>query len=126
MQDHPFPTITRTKAEARALAAEIFPDEPAALAAYIRAHPDCKHPRYALAQDAAEKLRFIFDWLFDDHTRIYKRARWHLFYDLAHRLVYLLDENGSGKARDIHAEFRAADWQRLQASWLMTGNGDGI
>ena len=121
-----FPTYTRTKAEALNLAAAIFPDERTALDALRQAIPDCKHPRYHLTQTATDTLRAVFDWLFDDRTRIYKRARWHLFYSLAHRLIDQIDANARAKIIDLYAEDHARDWQRRVAAWTMTGDGAGI
>ena len=69
-----FPTYTRTKAEARQLATEIFPGEQAALA---RIKPGTHLPRYQLTHDTTETLRAVFYWLHEQKPKIYKRARWH-------------------------------------------------
>jgi nucleoside-diphosphate-sugar epimerase len=118
-----FPVLTRTKAEAERLAAELFPGEAIALA---RLKPDTTYPRYQLAHDMASTLHEIFRWLYEQKPRIYKRARWHLFYDLAHRLARQLDENGQAKTRDIYAETRNGEWQKHRAAQIMTGDGEGI
>ena len=49
--------------------------------------PGTTHPRYQLTHDTTDKLRAVFFWLHEQKPRIYKRARWHLFYDLAHQVV---------------------------------------
>jgi hypothetical protein len=118
-----FPKLTRTKTEALQLAAEMFPSTKAALA---RLKPGTTHPRYQLTHDTADKLRAIFFWLHEQKPKIYKRARWHLFYDLAQRVANQLDENAQAKVHDLCAEDRAAARQRLQAAQLMTGDGCGI
>jgi hypothetical protein len=118
-----FPALTRTKAEAQRFAAELFPGEETALA---RLKPGTANPRYQLAQDMAERLREIFVWLHEQNPRIYKPARWHLFYDLAHRLARQLDENGQAKIRDLYAEARNEEWRKSRAAQIMTGDGMGI
>lgn len=118
-----FPKLTRTKTEAQQLAAEMFPGTQAALA---RLKPGTTHPRYQLTHDTADTLRAIFFWLHEQKPEIYKRACWHLFYDLAQRVANQLDENAQAKVHDLYAEERAAAWQRVQAAQLMTGNGQGI
>lgn len=118
-----FPTLTRTKAEAQQLATDLFPGDSAALA---RLKPGTTFPRYQLTHDTAETLRAVFLWLHEQRPRIYKRARWHLFYDLAQRITDQLDENGQAKVRDFYAEDRAAVWQKYQAAQIMTGDGQGI
>ena len=64
--------------------------------------------------------------LHEQKPRIYKRARWHLFYDLAHRFTRQLDENGEVKIRDIYAEARNEDWRKRRAAQIMAGDGMGI
>ena len=118
-----FPKLTRTKTEALQFAAEIFPGERIALARLI---PGTTHPRYQLTHDTTDTLRAIFFWLHEQKPKIYKRARWHLFYDLAHRAAIQLDENAQAKVHELYAEDRVAVWQRLQAAQLMTGDGQGI
>jgi hypothetical protein len=117
------PTLTRTKAEAERLATELFPGVEIALA---RLKPGTTHPRYQLAHDMAETLNEVFRWLHEQKPRIYKRARWYLFYDLAHRLARQLDENGQAKVSDIYAEARNEEWRRRCAAQSMTGDGEGI
>jgi len=118
-----FPTFTRTKAEAQKLAAELFPGDRAALA---RLKPDTTFPRYQVTHDTADKLRAVFYWLHEQKPRIYKRARWHLFYDLARRAADQLDENAQAKVRDLYAAARAEAWQKHQSAQTMTGDGHGI
>ena len=118
-----FPKLTRTKTEAQQFAAEIFPGERIALA---RLKPGTTHPRYQLTHDTADTLRAILFWLHDQKPKIYKRARWHLFYDLAHRAAIQLDENAQAKVHELCAEDRAVAWRRVQAAQLMTGDGQGI
>lgn len=120
------PTYTRTKREALALAADIFPDHAAAMArldAEDRARP---YPHFWLEGQIRDDLRQLFDWLFDDRTRIYKRARWHLFYDLAKRLVDLIAANRADFDRRWRLEQAGQEWHRRLASWTMTGDGEGI
>lgn len=117
------PNLTRTKTEAQQLAADIFPGERVALA---RLKPGTTHPRYQLTHDTAETLRAIFTWLHEQKPRIYKRARWHLFYDLARRLVEQIDENAQGKIHDLYTADHADAWQRNQAAQTMSGDGEGI
>ena len=117
------PNLTQTKTEAQQLAAELFPGERVALA---RLKPGTTFPRYQLTHDTADKLRAVFVWLHAQKPLIYKRARWHLFYDLARRVADQLDENAQAKVRDLYAEDRAGVWQKHQAAQTMTGDGHGI
>jgi hypothetical protein len=117
------PRQTRTKAEALQLAAELFPGERIALA---RLKPGTTFPRYQLTHDTAEALREIFLWLHEQKPKIYKRARWHLFYDLARRVTDQLDENAQAKVRELYAEDRAEAWRKTRAAQTMTGDGEGI
>ena len=118
-----FPSLTRTKTEALQLAAELFPGERVAVA---QLKPGTTFPRYQLTHDTTDKLRAVFFWLHEQKPRIYKRARWHLFYDLARRVADQLDENAQAKVRDLYAEDRAEVWQKHQAAQTMTGDGHGI
>ncbi len=118
-----FPTYTRTKAEAQQLAAELFPDEKTALA---KIAPDISHPRYHLTHTTADTLRTVFFWLHEQKPKIYKRARWHLFYDMAHRLTVLLDENAQAKVRDLYARDYGRQHDREHQAQIMTGDGHGI
>ena len=118
-----FPKLTRTKTEALQFAAEIFPGERIALA---RLKPGTTHPRYQLTHDTADMLRTILFWLHEQKPKIYKRARWHLFYDLAHRAAIQLDENAQAKVHELYAEDRAGVWQKHEAAQTMTGDGHGI
>ena len=117
------PNLTRTKTEALQLAAALFPGERVALA---QLKSGTTHPRYQLTHDTTDKLRAVFFWLHEQKPRIYKRARWHLFYDLARRVADQLDENAQAKVRDLYAEDRAGVWQKHQAAQTMTGDGHGI
>ena len=118
-----FPNLTRTKTEAQQLAAELFPGERVAVA---QLKPGTTFPRYQLTHDTTDKLRAVLFWLHEQKPRIYKRARWHLFYDLARRVADQLDENAQAKVRDLYAEDRAGVWQKHQAAQTMTGDGHGI
>ena len=118
-----FPTYTKTKAEAQRLAVELFPGERAAL---VRLKPDTTFPRYQVTHDTADTLRTVFYWLHEQKPRIYKRARWHLFYDMARRVVEQIDENAQAKVRDLYANDRAEQWRRKQAAEIVTGDGHGI
>ena len=118
-----FPTYTKTKAEAQRLAVELFPGERAAL---VRLKPDPTFPRYQVTHDTADTLRTVFYWLHEQKPRIYKRARWHLFYDMARRVVEQIDENAQAKVRDLYANDRAEQWRRKQAAEIVTGDGHGI
>jgi hypothetical protein len=106
-----------------ARAAELFPGERVAVA---QLKPGTTFPRYQLTHDTTDKLRAVFFWLHEQKPRIYKRARWHLFYDLARRIADQLDENAQAKVRDLYAEDRAGVWQKHQAAQTMTGDGHGI
>ena len=117
------PNLTRTKTEALQLAAELFPGERVAVA---QLKPGTTFPRYQLTHDTTDKLRAVFFWLHEQKPRIYKRARWHLFYDLARHVADQLDENAQAKVRDLYAEDRAEVWQKHQAAQTMTGDGHGI
>jgi hypothetical protein len=117
------PNLTRTKAEAQKLATDLFPGENVAFA---RLKPGTTFPRYHLTNDTAETLRAVFFWLYEHKPRIYKRARWHLFYDLAHRVTYQLDENAQAKVRELYAEDRAEAWRKTRAAQIMSGDGEGI
>ena len=118
-----FPKLTRTKTEALQLAAELFPGERVAVA---QLKPGTTFPRYQLTHYTTDTLRAVFFWLHEQKPRIYKRARWHLFYDLARRVADQLDENAQAKVRDLYAEDRAGIWQKHQAAQIMTGDGHGI
>jgi hypothetical protein len=117
------PSLTRTKTEAQQLAAELFPGEEIALA---KLKLGTAYPRYQLTHDTAETLRAVLIWLHEGKPRIYKRARWHLFYDLACRVADQLDENGQAKIREFYAEDRQAVWQKFRDAQIMTGDGMGI
>jgi len=117
------PSTTRTKTEAQQLAADLFPGEKIALA---RIKPGTAYPRYQLTQDTTDTLRAVLLWLHEDKPRIYKRARWHLFYDLARRVVDQLDENAQAKVRELCAEDRQAVWQKSRDAQIMSGDGMGI
>jgi hypothetical protein len=117
------PSLTRTKTEAQRLAAELFPGEDIALA---RLKPGTAFPRYQLTHDTADTLRAILTWLHDEKPRIYKRARWHLFYDLARRAVEQIDENAQAKVRELYAEDRNVLWQKSRDAQIMSGDGMGI
>ncbi len=117
------PSLTRTKTEAQRLAAELFPGDEIALA---RLKPGTDCPRYQLTHDTADTLRAVLVWLHEERPRIYKRARWHLFYDLARRVADQLDENGQAKIREIYAEDRQAAWQKSRDAQIMRGDGMGI
>jgi hypothetical protein len=117
-----FPAFTRTKAEALRLAADLFPGDSAALA---KLKPGTTHPRYQVTHDTADTLRAVFVWL-HERPRIYKRARWHLFYDLARRVADQLDENAQAKVRELCAKDYADTWQRARDAEIMTGDGQGI
>ena len=72
------PSLTRTKSEAQQLAAELFSGDEIALA---RLKPGTAFPRYQLTHETAGTLRAVLFWLHEQKPRIYKRARWDLFYD---------------------------------------------
>ena len=118
-----FPSLTRSKAEAQQLAAKLFPGDRAALA---RLKTGTTFPRYQVTHDTADTLRSVFYWLHEQKPKIYKRARWHLFYDLAHRVIDQIDQNAQAKVRDLYAADRAEGWQKSQAAQVMTGDGQGI
>ena len=103
------PRYIRTKAEALALAASIMPDFKTALATVTADPRKSDYPYYWIESDTRDTLRQVFDWLFADETRIYKRARWHLFYDLAHRLTKLLAENRDAQDRYWTRQFHERD-----------------
>jgi hypothetical protein len=86
--------------------------------------PGTTHPRYQLTHDTTETLRAVFTWLHEQKPRIYKRARWHLFYDLARRLVEQVDENAQATIHDLYTADHADAWQRRQAAQTMTGDGE--
>ena len=121
-----FPTYIRTKAEANALAEDLFPDHTTALARIRRSRPDADYPFFWVEQQILDDLRALFDWLFNEKTRIYQRPRWHLFYDLATRLVRLVNDNRDAIDRHWRMEFAARDYNRRQRAAIMAGDGDGI
>ena len=122
----PLPSYIRTKAEALDLARELFPSERDALAELTRRTPPVTLPRYALNQEMADTLRAVFAWLLDDHTRVYKRARFWLFYTMAANLIALLDENAQQKIHDLMRQDMDRDFAARRAAVLMTGDGSGI
>jgi hypothetical protein len=118
-----FPSYIKTKRDAVALAAEMFPGEAQALA---RLKPDTTHPRYALDHITADTLRELLYWLHEARPKIYKRARWHFFYDVAVRIVKQTDANGSLKWSDIDARHRNDRHQSRMEAETMRGDGAGI
>jgi hypothetical protein len=120
------PTYTRTKREALALAADIFPTPRIAMERIANDPKRQQYPFYHIDDQAVRDWREILEWLFDDKTRIYKRARWHLFYELTERFTRLMSENK--EARDLYWRRRAWDEEfslKRRAS-LMAGDGEGI
>jgi hypothetical protein len=117
------PNYIRTRAEAQSLAADIFPGERAALE---RLKPGITHPRYHLTHATNDTLREVLLWLHERKPRIYRRARWYFFYDLAQRLIDQVDENGQAKVSQFYAEDRAEKRRRHEAEQIMTGDGQGI
>lgn len=118
------PRYIRTKAEALALVAEIIPDHNAEALRLQRAAVPL--PRYHIRFTMTDRLRDVFVWLFDDKTRIYKRARWWLFYELAMRVYDQIDENGAAKQLDLSQEGWTRDRERRAAGIIMAGDGQGI
>ena len=117
------PARITTKAQAIALAADLFPGQKEALA---QLPAGTTHPRYALHHQDADRLRAVLFWLAEDKPTIYSRARWHLFYDLARRLIEQNSDNGFSRALDIYAEDNARKWAADRATNTMTGDGEGI
>lgn len=117
------PSLTRTKSEAQQLAAELFPGDEIALA---RLKPGTAFPRYQLTHETAGTLRAVLFWLHEQKPRIYKRARWDLFYDLARRVADQLDRNAQAKVRELYAEEHNALWQKSRDAQIMSGDGMGI
>jgi hypothetical protein len=121
------PTITKTKAEAIKLAADLFPTADKAIAALP---PDTQLPRYTLNSRTSDTLREVLFWIHEQRPKIYKRARWHLFYDMARRVVEQIDENAQAKVRELytqsdHRSF-VARLEKTEAAETVTGNGQGI
>jgi len=107
------------KDEARELARQIFPDHKEYMA-HIRARrPTETYPFYWVENHTREDLVRILEWLTNRQVKLYKAARWWLFYDLAARLVALLSENQNAKER----HFRIHGFDRHQHSFE---GGDGI
>ena len=121
-----FPSSTRTKADAQQLAVTLFPGWQLALHHLKQTKPDTTHPLYQATHDTADQLRGVLFWLHEQKPKIYKRARWHLFYDVATRAIRQADDLAQEKVRAIYAEQRAQDWQRHHAAQTMTGDGHGI
>lgn len=122
-----FPAYTKTKTEAQRLAAELFPKADNAIGAL----PAGTHlPRYQLQHTTADTLRAVFYWLHEQRPKIYKRARWHLFYDMAANVIAQIDDNAQAKVREL---YNASDSRRYfetiarkEAAELVTGDGQGI
>ena len=121
-----FPTRIRTKAEALTLAAELFPNHPAALAEAKRTHPGDDFPFYWVEQQTRENLQALFEWLYADKTRIYKRPRWHLFYELAARLIRLANTNRDATQSHWDDQHARRKYERRQRAYIFTGDGEGI
>lgn len=127
------PTRITTKRDALALAAEVFPEYKDALTEAKRSNPTPPEKCdatfwwfYWITYKAKDDLRLLFEWLYNDKTRIYQRPRWHLFCHLASRVVELVD-----KARqDIESEWQRTlsdrKWNKRQRANLVTGDGEGI
>jgi hypothetical protein len=120
------PTYTRTKREALALAADIFPTHRIAMERIAADPKRQQYPFYHIDDQAQRDWRQILEWLFDDKTRIYKRARWHLFYELTERFIRLMAENKD--ARDLYWRRRSWDeeYSLKRRASLMAGDGEGI
>ena len=117
------PILIRTRTEAENLADQLFPG---ATEAINRMPPETELPRHQLDWEVADRLRAVFYWLYDQEPKVYERAKWHLFYDLALNVVRELDENGQAKVHALCARDAALDYRRRQAAQTMTGAGQGI
>ena len=126
MKSSEFPTHVKTKAEAKALAQQISPNYYDALRAFVAAHPTIEFPRYQLDQEQAETLRNTFEWLATTRPKLYKRARWDLFYVLALRVIAAAEENGRGKLADSNDHYESARWALIHATHILQGDGAGI
>ena len=121
-----FPNKIRTKAEAKRLAAEIFPTAGIALAALRLAKPDCLWPRHYLRYPTSDMLRAVFAWLLARDTQVYKRARFDLFYSLAERLIDQVDANACAKTHEIYTESRDREARDRLTAGRVDGDGEGI
>ena len=121
-----FPNKIRTKAEAKRLAAEIFPSASIALAALLAEKPDCLWPRQYLRHPTSDMLRAVFAWLLARDTQVYKRAQFGLFYSLAERLIDQVDANACAKTHEIYTESRDREARGRLTAGRMGGDGEGI
>jgi hypothetical protein len=117
------PKYIRTKAEALALVNDLFPPHRQALATVPE---EAQYQFYYVERQARDNLRAVLEWLFDKDTRVYKRPRWHLFYNLVDRLFRLMDDNNSAQRRYWSLELGRKEYERRQAAITMTGHGEGI
>jgi hypothetical protein len=120
------PTLTRTKAEAIRLAYELFPPADELVARIMREKPEIKLPTYHASYETADTLRVVFDWLFDKHTRVYKRARWHLFYSMATNAVAALEKVVTSRVIEMMIENRTPTSHHANAAAIMRGEGEGV
>ena len=120
------PTYVRTKAEALELVERLAPPLRAAITEMVTRTPPVTFPRYSLNYEMQERLRAVFEWLLDDRTRVYKRARFHLFYNLAERTLAMVDENGFQKALDHDRERFDREFAQRRAAYTVAGDGSHI
>lgn len=129
-----FPTYVRTKGEALALAEQLFPKVlEVAVERQRKLHPprpDDRDPDlppfFWVEQQMAEDLRKVFEWLFDDKTRIYKRARFHLFYQLVARFMELGRANREAVDRYYDQKHWRKQWAKEKLAHVLRGDGEGI
>ena len=121
-----FPNKIRTKAEAKRLAADIFPSASIALAALRLEKPDCLWPRHYLRYPTSDMLRAVFAWLFARDTQVYKRAQFDLFYSLADRLIDQVDANACARTQELYTESRDREERGRLTAGRVGGDGEGI
>ena len=121
------PTITKTKGEAKALAKRIFPPVDVAL---NQVAPGTTFPRYQLDFDALDKMNAVLHWIHEQRPKIYKRARWHLFYNLAQNMVNCISENAALRIHEMYSADHSRDFlaklEAAEAVQTMPGDGYGI
>lgn len=119
----PFPQKIQRKTEAVQLALDLFPDFKQKMSVLeIQKVP---FPHVHIEMQAKDILVFVFEWLLEKTTRVYKRPRCHLFHQLAERLIKLVHDTNTDWHRQFEQEYY---WKYGHRSYLppLSGDGDGI
>lgn len=87
------PEKIRTRAEAKDVAAALFPSWRIAKGTAEADWPDANfHPKFTIDREAGLAWDALLDWALDKRSRFYKRARYGFAEDLIGRFRKLLDD----------------------------------